>query len=630
MKCDKLFKEAFEGIEFRYKLDDTLEGLGSQKFTAKQLEGYLLGKGVSPKEIKQSGIFDGMIDDNRALPADMWLNKSGGQSINTFNIAPYDTNYNDITLGRQGTDNNTYKETLSTVKKPIDNAPSTPHFSNEISTPEESLLGWRRTHIDEVNGKKTLVLNEFQSDWAQTERAGRGTFESNYKEKNFNITRPEAIEILKRYELDFFTKQLELDKSVKSINEAKDKYWDSWIDYRNNGPKELVEAETLLTSNNKPKVADFPMSEVKHHQFQIVGAINDAIKEGIDTIAIPIQRENELAGSKGVTKFYESLNTKILPDIRKKLEKQGLKIKVDKKPYKMSNVKDITSKFSTEDLDRELLNFYNRLNPEAKELASDFMDRPTYEDKVLTLYNSNESFDNPIGSTDLFEQMADFAFSNPNGVAKTNDLWTLTIEELPKGTVKWDVYSVLSALGLGSYATQSEANTKVSKEPSMEGRYALAKRVGAKLNYNESDTEIADYFANIESGGDYSAKNKGSSAFGKYQVIKSTLADKAKDLGISIKEARTPEGQEMVMHSLLSDYKDRLKEFDLPVTKENMFVLHNLGQTGGVRVLRGTYTGEDIKAMRANVSSEERKLPPEELVKAYTNKYNINIPPKGV
>ena len=42
MKCDKLFKEAFEGIEFRYKLDDTLEGLGSQKFTAKQLEGYLL------------------------------------------------------------------------------------------------------------------------------------------------------------------------------------------------------------------------------------------------------------------------------------------------------------------------------------------------------------------------------------------------------------------------------------------------------------------------------------------------------------------------------------------------------------------------------------------------------------
>lgn len=175
-----------------------------------------------------------------------------------------------------------------------------------------------------------------------------------------------------------------------------------------------------------------------------------------------------------------------------------------------------------------------------------------------------------------------------------------------------------------------ELNSMEISKPKVnqEGRFELAKRVGSKLNYNESDTEVADYFANIESGGDYNARNKGSSAFGKYQVIRGTLVDKAKDLGISVKEARTPEGQEMVMHSLLSDYKSRLKEFNLPVTKENMFILHNLGQTGGVRVLRGTYTGEDIKAMRANVSSEERKLPPEELVKVYTERYNINIPPK--
>ena len=182
-----------------------------------------------------------------------------------------------------------------------------------------------------------------------------------------------------------------------------------------------------------------------------------------------------------------------------------------------------------------------------------------------------------------------------------------------------------------SFDTKMEElkSMEISKpKVSTEGKFELAKRVGAKLNYNDSDTEIAGYFASIESGGDYNARNTKSSAFGKYQVVKSTLVEKAKDLGISVKEARTPEGQEMVMHSLLSDYKDRLKEFDLPITKENMFVLHNLGQTGGVRVLRGTYTGEDIKAMRANVSLDERKLPPEELVKAYTTKYNINIPPK--
>lgn len=615
MKCDKLFKEAFEGIEFRYKLDDTLQGLGSQKFTAKQLEGLLLGKGVSPKEIKQSGIFDGMVEDNRALPADMWLNKSGKQSINTFNVAPEDIGYAEYTLGRKGTDTETYKETLSTINKPKNNAPKTPHFENEISTPKESLLGWRRTHIDDINGKKTLVLNEFQSDWAQTERAGRGMFESNYTNTNFSITRPEAIEILKKYETDFFNKKLELDNSIKSIDEAKDKYWDDWIEYRSTGPSDLIEAENILT---KPKlVADFPMSEVKHHQFQIVGAINDAIKEGIDTVAIPIQRENELAGSAGVTKFYESLNTKILPDIRKKLEKQGLKIKVDKKPYSSGKGVDLYEALDTfPAFARD--NDYASMDTILSKLA-DFEETNGYFNSLDDL----DKFAKEFGYEDLLE---DFLSKR----TAANDLWTLTIEEVPNGKVKWDVYSILAALGLGSYATQSEASTKVSKEPSIEGRFGLAKRIGSKLNYNESDTEIADYFAKIESGGDYSAKNKGSSAFGKYQVIKSTLVEKAKDLGISVKEARTPEGQEMVMHSLLSDYKSRLKEFDLPVTKENMFILHNLGQTGGIRVLRGTYTGEDIKAMRANVSTEDKKLPPDELVKAYTNKYNINIPPKGV
>lgn len=614
MKCDKLFKEAFEGIEFRYKLDDTLEGLGSQKFTAKQLEGYLLGKGISPKEIKQSGIFEGMMDDNRALPADMWLENNWAERhiLSTSNSGL--DHYGDITLGRKGEDNPTYKELVTTIKAPKTNVPSEPHFNINNSTDgEESLLGWRRTHIDEINGKKTLVLNEFQSDWAQTERAGRGTFESNYTDTNFSITRPEAIEILKNYETDFFNKKLELDNSIISIDNAKDKYWDDWIEYRSTGPSDLVEAENILTKViNKNKVADFPMSEVKHHQFQIVGAINDAIKEGIDTVAIPIQRENELAGSAGVTKFYESLNTKILPDIRKKLEKQGLKIKVDKKPYKGGQL-DYSESFNRF-INTELTQEERRDLGYLQDLATNHLENRGVE---------NEAMFEAIASANNIDEIL-LALQTTT----TNDLWTLTIEELPKGKVKWDVYSVLTALGLGGYATQSEANTKVSKEPSIEGRFGLAKRIGSKLNYNESDIEIADYFASIESGGDYNARNTRSSAFGKYQVVKSTLADKAKYLGISVKEARTPEGQEMVMHSLLSDYKSRLKEFDLPVTKENMFVLHNLGQTGGVRVLRGTYTGEDIKAMRANVSSEERKLPPKELVKAYTERYNINIPPK--
>ena len=624
MKCDKLFKDAFEGIEFRYKLDDTLEGLGTQKLTAKQLEGYLLGKGVSPKEIKQSGIFKGFEDDNRALPASDWLTRSGSQRLTTENTKEY----SEITLGRKGDieENDSYKASLALL--PVEkNAPYTSHFKsqifsdkngNESDIAKASLLGWRRSHVDTIDGKKTLVLNEVQSDWAQTERAGRGTFESNSTIKPIGdiSTFEQADKILDTERSKF------LDGKDFHTNRNK------WFEYlkSDSAPKIAKDAYTFISTNSRPNriFADFPMSEVKHTQYQIVSAINDALKEGIDTVAIPIERQNELAGTEGVTKFYDTLNVKILPEIRKKLEKQGLKISVNKKPYASGNAIDnITTKFNTRDLDRELNDMYNRLSKEAQDLASHYTSIVDYSGKILTIFNSNESFDNPVKGTQLFLDMADYAFDYYDNKPMTNQLWVLNIDEVPNTKVKWDVYSVLAALGIGAGTTKSEAN--MSDNPD---KYKLAKRIGSKLNYNESDTEIAEYFASIESGGDYTAKNNKSSAFGKYQVVKSTLVEKAKDLGISTKEARTPEGQEMVMHSLLSDYISRLKEFDLPVTKENMFVLHNLGQTGGVRVLRGTYTGEDIKAMRFNVSTEERKLPNDELVRAYTERYNINIPPK--
>ena len=598
MKCDKLFKEAFEGIEFRYKLDDTLEGLGNQKLTAKQLEGYLLGKGISPKEIKQSGIFDGMIDDNRALPTDMWLNKSGAQRVQEEGRFGYE----DITLSRKGTEPESKYSVTASYVKPTELPTNPPHFGaseyydkfgDEGTEKTRSLLGWRRTHIDEINGKKTLVLNEFQSDWAQTERAGRGIFESN---------KPSIREVSMARKL--------VNNYINSNNVNLDDFVRGKVAL----PPEVAQANELVEKASKNIVADFPMSEIKHHQFQIVGAINDAIKEGIDTVAIPIQRENELAGSAGVTKFYESLNTKILPDIRKKLEKQGLKIKVDKKPYSSGKGVDLYEALDTfPAFARD--NDYASMDTILSKLA-DFEETNGYFNSLDDL----DKFAKEFGYEDLLE---DFLSKR----TAANDLWTLTIEEVPNGKVKWDVYSVLAALGLGGIATQSEANvaTEMQDNPDI---YKLAKRVGAKLNYNESDEEVLNYFSGIESGGNYLAKNKSSSAFGKYQVLKSTMAEKAKELNMSIADAKKPEGQETVIHSLLSDYKDRLRKFDLPVTKENMFVLHNLGQTGGVRVLRGNYTGDDIKAMRANVSSEERKLPPKELVKAYTERYNINIPPK--
>ena len=681
--CSKLMKEAldsFLGIDFRYKLDDTLEGLGTQKFTAKQLEGYLLGKGVSPKEIKQSGIFDGMIDDNRALPGDMWLNKSGSQEIRPY----IDSNYSEVTLGRKGEDNESYKVTLSGVKSPSTNIPSEPHFSNTlpniplkeetiakellneyidkqkatgrtfidykndqeykdlyskmrhiqetIDEPKQSLLGWRRTHIDEINGKKTLVLNEFQSDWAQTERAGRGMFESNQKPK------------------------ISYEEASSEYYKEKDKFFetndneDDWIRYMHTNPR-LKDLDNIVNGleSSQTLVADFPMSEVKHHQFQIVGAINDAIKEGIDTVAIPIQRENELVGSAGVTKFYESLNTKILPDIRKKLEKQGLKIRVDKKPY-TEDKKSIN--INTEQLDKwEDINniFYGKNSKDTINAISEIQDTPwfnlfyasddyPYSVSINEVLNTNDP--NSVLS-DLLVGIRYFKYSN-----STKDLWTLTIEEVPNGKVKWDVYSILAALGLGGYAKQAEASIATEKDiasmkatkPSkvkdsdsldLAGFLGGAPEVVNPEKYSNNYKGIKDYIAKIESRGasnPYNAKSKTSSASGKYQFTNIMVKDLNQKLGITRKDLRSPIVQEQAMEYLIGEYKEALAKFDIPNKKENIFVLHNLGITGGLRALRGTYEPSDIKNMASNLTSDMDKSNRNAVITNYNTLYNVDIP----
>ena len=476
--CSRLMKDALDnylGIDMRYKLDDTLAALGKQKFSAKQLEGYLTKQGVSPKEIKQSGIFEGMADDNRAISADDWLSMSGGQKVNTFRVAPEDTQYDSITLGRKGEgDTSKYREILSVVKKPKNNAPYEPHFEEEMS-PKQSLLGWRRTHVDEINGKKTLVLNEFQSDWAQTERAGRGTFESNKPTIN---QVEEARNLVDNYIKDNNIDMDELGRGLVKL------------------PKEIEEADKIIDKFTKETFADFPMSEIKHHQFQIVGAIDDALKQGIDTIAIPIQREKELIGSAGVTKFYESLNQKVLPDIRKKLEKQGMRIKVSMEDYGTGELrpnKDGGSISLLKDRHiRDNLDISHISEPELhealhkvvkdirNELLSSKLSRVSWEamenkgvdiegelfhklltGKYLTQYARNL----PTFASDFFNgnsgrnnELLRFLKTHIPGTP-ANRLHILEIEEIPNKKVNWDVYGIVGALGLTSMLG-SDANAK--------------------------------------------------------------------------------------------------------------------------------------------------------------------------
>ena len=523
MKCDKLMKEAFEGIEFRYKLDDTLEELGNQKLSSKQLEGFLVGKGVSPKEIKQSGVLKGFENDNRVMTGKEWLERSGDQRIVSEDLGV--DHYSNITLGTKGLDNPSYKETGAIIKSPNTNVPSEPHFNvNNQTEGTRSLLGWRRTHTDTINGSKVTVLNELQSDWAQTERAGRGTFESNVK-----------------------------DSSKSKI------------------------------------VADFPMSEVKHTQYQIVGALDEAIKNGTNKVVIPIERDNELYGTAGVTKFYDSLNKKILPEIRKKLEKQGMRIKVGKEPYTGGKV-DYSESFSRY-LDDSLTS-EEKLDLEfVQEQAFNYLEILNVQDDYI--FNSIDAATN---IDELFKALQAKA---------TNDLWTLTIEEIPGNKIKWDVYALLGGLGLASQ-TKSEANIR---------------KVNMGTNDNASEATVKQYFADIESSsGNYKAFNKGSKAYGKYQITPIMM----KDLGITMRDLNTPAKQEAIMSKLIPKYQSRLEQFNLPVNKENMFVLHNLGMTGGIRVIKGNPTSEDISNMKNQLHGNTPRRTDNEIINNYAITYNLD------
>lgn len=474
-KCSPQLKEAIEGIQFTYKLDSVISGLSPKsKMSASQLSGYLRKKGVSPREISQSGILE--TSETKAMPISYWENKVklGKHHIRTTESK--NLGYADITVGSKGISTDTYKETLSTVKEPLVNSPKVTHFDNEIDRinkkdefnelqkelenidmydpddpdlpsfmakveklnlgdkdSDRTLLGWRRTHEDTIGGKPTTILNEFQSDWEQTERSGRGTFEKNaLTYEDLEKLKKERLELHKQSRM--YANELEAlpHKTIDGIPINKTKEYEELDNsYRDTYKAYMDMGEKIRQIKLQDIIADFPMSENKHHQFQIVGAIDEAIKNGTNRVAIPIERENELVGTEGVTKFYNSLNKKVLPDIRKKLEKQGMRLKLSKesssggfKDYAFDNIRDNILDIKGVDWFESNYDFIiNDIN-----LALSGKAPKTKEVKDSIEYLSNE--------------------------IKTGNNTFHIIDIVPiKGKkVNWDVYSILGAIGLGEIA----------------------------------------------------------------------------------------------------------------------------------------------------------------------------------
>jgi hypothetical protein len=190
------------------------------------------------------------------------------------------------------------------------------------------------------------------------------------------------------------------------------------------------------------------MSEKSHSQFQIVSAIDEAIKNGTNRVAIPIQRENELVGTEGVTKFYDSLNQSILPDIKKKLEKQGLRLKLGKEDYKSTSIDTSKINYGDGKYYEAEADFLNRLevpNPNREALLRE-LDDPALKPEL--------KFSN------VFRVKAREALNS----TKSNPLHVIEIEHIPGTKVNWDMYSVLGGIGLTGLADKLKEQENVQSE----------------------------------------------------------------------------------------------------------------------------------------------------------------------
>ena len=104
---------------------------------------------------------------------------------------------------------------------------------------------------------------------------------------------------------------------------------------------------------------------------------------------------------------------------------------------------------------------------------------------------------------------------------------------------------------------------------------------------SSSDDPYLSRLAKVESGGDYTAVNKGSGAYGRYQFLPSTLNALAKDMSIPVSEAKTPIGQDKLIREFTRRNRNALIKAGYEPTPLNLYAAHQQGIGGALNMLAG-------------------------------------------
>lgn len=326
MNCDPLLGKALGEISMRHRFPAAMGKIfnDAREMKASHVLSTLQNKGVTDRELKSLELYSYLKSkgDERVSAFDVYRNM--GDTIGTQDLGK---NYADFTYDKSGIDNSSYKET-GFITKGGNKDLYKPHYDWLDS--HENLIGWNRTSAESFEGRNVLMLHEFQSDWAQTERAGRGVFKKNVgKPAGGVIDGSDVHAAANRYYLENGYKKTDawkknFKKKVLVYDENTDRIGVNATELREAVSKD--EFDLILKDYNPKETADFDMGDKQFNQLMIVDALDQAMKKGLDTVMIPINRSGDLAGTEGVTKFYNQLDKTILPGIRKKLAKEGMKI----------------------------------------------------------------------------------------------------------------------------------------------------------------------------------------------------------------------------------------------------------------------------------------------------------------
>ena len=150
---------------------------------------------------------------------------------------------------------------------------------------------------------------------------------------------------------------------------------------------------------------------------------------------------------------------------------------------------------------------------------------------------------------------------------------------------------------------QTNPYTAIDFEPTIEvpemgtGNPYMDMSRDSNTSYGNKDTNTTrdtnttssylENLAKVESSDNWTAHNKGSGAYGKFQFIPSTEKAYAKKLGMSTKEARTPAGQIAMVKAFTEDNRKGLIRAGIDPTQENLYLSHQQGLGGAVKMIRG-------------------------------------------